>query len=106
MYLIPIVGVLPSLWTLSRRQSDRRDLVVCRQAVWLAFLWFAAYLTLSVGADVPGLPTTATIRLLFFNSLITSGYFIASLWLMARLWKGKSLRLPGLSHIAHDGRDS
>jgi ABC-type antimicrobial peptide transport system permease subunit len=107
MYLTPIVGVLPSLWTLLRRQTnDRRELAVCRQSLWLAFLWFAAYITLSVSADVPELPTTAAIRLLFFNSLITSGYFIVSLWLMARLWKGQSLRLPGLSHFAPDGRDS
>jgi hypothetical protein len=104
--LVPIVGVLPSLWQLWRNQHDRRELVICRQSLLLAGLWFLAYVSLNGGADIPGLPITASIRLLFLNSLITSGYFLTSLWLMARWWKGKSIRLPGLSQIAPYERET
>lgn len=114
MYLIPIVGVLPSLVALFRRQADspasspsiRRQLAVCRLSVLMALVWFVTYIGLNVGADISGLSTTTTIRLLFVNSLVTSGYFIASLWLMVRLWQRKSVRLPGLSRLAHDLSDS
>jgi hypothetical protein len=99
LYLTPVIGLLPSMWAIYRRQQDRRQLAVCRLSIFLAFTWLTTYLTLNVGADLSG-ASTVGFRLLFLNSLATSGYFIASVWLMVLLWQKKSLKLPGFSALA------
>jgi hypothetical protein len=99
LYLTPVIGLLPSLWAIYRRQKDRRQLAVCRLSIVLAFTWLSIYLSLNVGADLSG-ASSAGMRMLFLNSLATSGYFITSLWLMMLLWQQKSLRLPGFSALA------
>jgi hypothetical protein len=99
LYLTPVIGLLPSIWAIYRRQKDKRQLAVCRLSIFLAFAWLSIYLSLNVGADLSGASTTG-LRLLFLNSLATSGYFMASLWLMMLLWQKKSLRLPGFSDLA------
>ena len=98
-YLIPVIGILPSIWAIYRRQHDKRQLAVCRLSVFLAFIWLSTYLSLNVGADLSG-SSAIGFRLLFLNSLATSGYFMASLWLMMLLWQKKSLKLPGFSALA------
>ncbi len=100
LYLTPVIGLLPSLWAIYRRQRDKRQLAVCRLSVFLAFTWLTIYLSLDVAADFAGASTSIAIRLLFANGLVTSGYFMTSLWLMMLLWKNKSLRLPGFSALA------
>lgn len=99
LYLTPVIGVLPSIWAIYRRQRDRKQLAVCRLSVMLAFVWLSVYLSLNVGADLSG-ASSVGLRLLFLNSMATSSYFIASLWLMMLLWQKKSLRLPGFSALA------
>jgi hypothetical protein len=99
LYLTPVIGLLPSIWAIYRRQQDKRQLAVCRLSVFLALTWLSIYLSLNVGADLSG-DSTAGFRLLFLNSLATSGYFMASLWLMMLLWQKKSLKLPGFSALA------
>jgi hypothetical protein len=99
LYLTPVVGLLPSMWAIYRCQRDKRQLAVCRLSVLLAFTWLSIYLSLNVGADLSG-ASAVGFRLLFLNSLATSGYFMASIWLMVLLWQKKSLRLPGFSALA------
>ncbi len=99
LYLTPVVGLLPSMWAIYRCQRDKRQLAVCRLSVLLAFTWLSIYLSLNVGADLSG-ASAVGFRLLFLNSLATSGYFMASVWLMVLLWQKKSLRLPGFSILA------
>jgi hypothetical protein len=99
LYLTPVVGLLPSMWAIYRCQRDKRQLAVCRLSVLLAFTWLSIYLSLNVGADLSG-ASAVGLRLLFLNSLATSGYFMASVWLMVLLWQKKSLRLPGFSALA------
>jgi hypothetical protein len=99
LYLTPVVGLLPSLWAIYRCQRDKRQLAVCRLSVLLAFTWLSVYLSLNVGADLSG-ASAFGFRLLFLNSLATSGYFMVSVWLMVLLWQKKSLRLPGFSVLA------
>jgi len=96
-YLVPVVGFFPALWTLYRRQGNREQQAVSRLAVTLALAWLCAYLLLGTGAQVS---EVLTLRLLFMNSLLTSGYFLVNLWLMVLLWQRKSLRLPGISRFA------
>jgi hypothetical protein len=99
LYLIPVIGVAPSLWAIYRRHGDKRQLAVCRLSILLGCVWLSTYLGLNVGADLSG-TSALGFRLLFLNSLATSGYFITSLWLMMLLWQKKSLRLPGFSVLS------
>ena len=99
LYLTPVIGLIPSIWAVYRRQRDPRQLKVCRLSIFLAFAWLSTYLSLNVGADLSS-ASTLGLRLLFLNTLATSGYFTVSLWLMVQLWQQKSLRLPGLSALA------
>lgn len=99
LYLTPVIGILPSMWAIYRRQRNHRQLAVCRLSILLAFAWLSIYLSLNVGADFSG-SSTLGLRLLFLNGLATSGYFLTSLWIMMLLWQQKSLRLPGFSALA------
>jgi hypothetical protein len=96
LYLIPIVGFFPSLWTLYQRQGSREQLIVSRLSITLAFIWMLGYLLLTTGAATDFL----TLRLLLLNSFLTSGYFLVSVWLIFRIIQGKSSRLPGYSNLA------
>ena len=107
-YLIPIIGFFPALWTLyhhgnkaessdPHRQGSREQLAVSRLSVTLASSWLLGYLLLGTGAEMSEF---LSLRLLILNSLLTSGYFLVSLWLMIRLFSRKSPRLPGFSRFA------
>lgn len=97
VYLVPVLGFFPALWTLYRRQGSREQQAVSRLSVTLAFGWLLGYILLSAGGQASEF---WTLRLLFMNTLLTSGYFIVSVGLMVRLWQRKSPRLPGISRIA------
>ena len=99
VYLIPIFGFFPALWTLYRRQGTREQQAVSRLSITLAFSWLIGYILLSAGA---GAQTSEfwTLRLLFMNTLLTSGYFLVSIGLMVRVWQRKQPRLPGMTRIA------
>ena len=97
IYLIPVIGFFPSLWTLYRRQGSREQLATSRLSITLAFTWFLGYLLLATGAETSDF---FALRLLILNSFLTSGYFLVSIWLIFRLIQGKSHRLPGISRFA------
>jgi hypothetical protein len=99
LYLTPVIGVLPSMWAIYRRQRNKRQLAVCRLSILLGFAWLSIYLSCNVGADLSS-ASSVGFRLLFLSSLASSGYFMASLWLMMLLWQKKSVRLPGFSVLA------
>ncbi len=94
------VQVLPSPLDNSTRHSSllrRHSLAVSRLSVTLAFSWLLGYLLLNVGAETSEF---LTLRLLVLNSLLTSGYFLVSIWLMVRLASRSSVRLPGFTTLA------
>ncbi|NEQ29726.1 MAG: hypothetical protein F6K04_01795 [Leptolyngbya sp. SIO4C5] len=97
LYLIPVFGFFPALWTLILQQGDRQAQSVSKLSVVLALSWLSAYLLLGAGAAVS---ETGTLRLLVTSSFIGSGYFLVNLWLILRLWRGKSVKLPGLSQLS------
>ncbi len=97
LYLIPVIGFFPSLWTLYRRQGSREQLSVSRLSITLGLVWLLGYLFFATGASTSEL---LALRLLILNSFLTSGYFLVSLWLMIRILKGQSKRLPGMSSFA------
>jgi hypothetical protein len=99
VYLVPVFGFFPAMWTLYRRQGTREQQSVSRLSITLAFSWLLGYLLLAAGA---GAQTSEfwTLRLLFMNSLLTSGYFLVSIGLMVRVWQRKQPRLPWMTRIA------
>lgn len=96
VYLIPVIGFVPAIWTLYRRQGSRDQRTVSRLAVVLALGWLSGYLVLGTGTQ---LNDSLSLPLLVLSSLLTSGYFVTNLWLMVRLWQRKSLWLPGVSRL-------
>jgi hypothetical protein len=98
LYLIPIIGFFPSLWTLYRRQGNREQLTASRLSITLALSWLLGNIFLSTGATTTS--ELFALRLLILNSFLTSGYFLISIWLMIRIVQGKPQRLPGFSNLA------
>lgn len=97
LYLIPVIGFFPSLWTLYRREGSREQLAVSRLSITLGFTWMLGYLLLATGAATSDF---FTLRLLILNSFLTSGYFLVSVWLISRVIQGRSYPLPGFSSFA------
>ncbi|WP_017305855.1 hypothetical protein [Spirulina subsalsa] len=97
--LVPVLGVIPSLWTLSRPHSTSQQKRVSRLALTLALLWLCAYslLTFSAGQTSEILH----LRLLFLDALVTSGYFVLCLGLMVRLWKRQKVNVPGVNQLSN-----
>ena len=93
IYLLPVVGVVPAIWTLYRSTVKDNitvpcDLVELRQrkvsrlSVNLALVWLSSYCLLSFGAaSVSGIES---FRLLYTNALITTGYFLTCTFLILR----------------------
>lgn len=97
LYLMPVIGFFPALWTLYRRQGTQEQQRISRLSVTLAFGWLLGYILLLSGAQASEF---WSLRLLFMNAMLTSGYFVVSVGLMMRLWQRKLPRLPGISQIA------
>ncbi|MBF2035348.1 MAG: hypothetical protein IGR92_07650 [Leptolyngbyaceae cyanobacterium T60_A2020_046] len=97
IYLVPIFGFFPALWSRYRHQGSRREETVSRTAIALALAWLAVYCMAGTGAQVfePAMP-----RLLVTSLLATTGYFLTNLWLMIRLLQGKSIKLPGITSLS------
>lgn len=102
LYLIPVVGFFPSLWTLYTRQGNREQLTASRLSITLALTWFVGYMSLGTGALGTGAETSEffTLRLLILNGFLTSGYFLASIWLISNALRGRNRRIPGFSRFA------
>ncbi|WOD37790.1 hypothetical protein [Nodosilinea sp. E11] len=97
LYLVPIFGVVPAVYSLWQKQGSRQELAVSRLVITLALTWLVTYGLLSAGSHLsPGL----SLRLLITNTLVTTGYTLTSLVLMIRLLQGKSVSLPGFSQLS------
>jgi len=97
IYLTPVLGFFPALWTLYRRRDSPSRQAVSRLSVTLAIGWLLGYILLGASADAS---ESWKLPLLLMNSLLTSGYFVVCIWLMIRLSQHQSLRLPVISTIA------
>ncbi len=108
LYLMPLVGVVPAGVNLylqrnqpkpnSEQRAQRQDLQVSRQAVSLAAVWLLALALVNLGGQ---LGETPQLGVMLFNSVLTSGYFIANCWLMIQLGRGKRPELPGLDALGN-----
>ena len=97
LYLVPIVGFFPALWTVYRRAGSKGERSVARLSVLLAFLWLSGHFLLEAGAQTSEI---WTLPLLVTSSLWTSSYFLISVGLMFRVWQGKPPWLPLLSRTS------
>mgnify|MGYP003563640583 CR=1 FL=1 len=101
-YLVPVFGMVPAAWTLTRPKSDRRHRAMSRLALTLGLVWGLGCLVFNTsGMTVGENGVSAQMSMLLLNSVFTSGYFVTSLWLMVRLCKRQSLALPALSSPKH-----
>jgi hypothetical protein len=98
IYLLPIVGWVPALWTLYLKQGNREQKSISSLSVTLNLLWLLSYIIFWFSSTQTS--EFLTLRLLYINGLFTSGYILTCLWLTIRLWQGKSVRLPGISRVA------
>jgi hypothetical protein len=97
VYLIPVIGFLPALWILYRRQGTPQQQAVSRLAITLALSWLLGQVLLGMSFQAS---ESLTLPVLLISSLLTTSYFIVNLGLMIRIWQRQSLWLPGLSQIA------
>ncbi|MGB3299800.1 MAG: hypothetical protein WBA76_16150 [Phormidesmis sp.] len=117
LHLIPMFGVVPSLWTLygkgsaptveiteDKEAAQLRSVSRLAVVVGLSCVSAIALLTadITAGATADGsLQNQATsLRLLIASSFIGSGYFLLNLSLMFRVAKGQSIRLPGITQLS------
>ena len=96
LYLVPVVGFFPALLSLYRKVDNRREKQISRLAVTLSLTWVLSLFLLGTGSTLAETPPLGAMVL---SSMLTSGYFLANVWLMVQLWRRKRLWLPGLSDL-------
>jgi hypothetical protein len=87
IYLIPVLGCIPSAWTLLKSQKTSEELSVSRLSIRLTLIWSIAYSLLWFSSFQTS--EFLSLRLLYLNGLVTSGYLVACLGLMFRIWQQK-----------------
>ena len=96
LYLLPVFGFFPALWTLYRHKGTRQERSLSRLAIKLSLGWLVAYFLLGAGATTS---ESLQVPLLLTSSLLTSGYFLVNLWMMVQLWRRKTIELPLLGRV-------
>ena len=97
VYLLPVVGAIPALWTLYRDRANSEQKKASRMSLLLLSLWLTSYIFLFMGADRTS--DVMSFRLLYTNALITTGYFSICFVLLFRLQQGKSPYLPLINSL-------
>jgi hypothetical protein len=106
LHLVPVLGVVLSLWTLYGKADTRREEIeeaqvraASRLAIVLGVGCIGAIALLGAGASSQA-SQIASLRFLIASSSVGSGYFLLSLGLMFRVAKDQSIRLPGISQLS------
>ncbi|MFM1842895.1 MAG: hypothetical protein RLZZ490_1633 [Cyanobacteriota bacterium] len=87
LYLLPIAGIVPSLWQIQQTPKtvwERRQYRLSQRSLQLTLVWLILYGLLWGGSSL--LTDVNGLRLLYLNGLLTSGYFLACLGWMARIF--------------------
>lgn len=108
IYLLPVVGIIPALWSLYRPPNhtqtfpeNREQQKVSRLAISLGLVWLSSYALFSLGAANGG--EILSFRFLYANAILTTGYFLTCTILMSRLNR-KSLSLEDEFPTRHSAR--
>ncbi|MBE9064205.1 hypothetical protein [cf. Phormidesmis sp. LEGE 11477] len=118
LHLVPVFGVMLSLWSLygkstlaveepegatEKMTEEAFDAAsvrsVSRLSVILGLSCVGAIACLNIGAHAQTSQINH-LRFLLTSSFVGSGYFLLSLTLMFRIAKDQSVRLPGLSQLS------
>jgi hypothetical protein len=100
-YLVPVFGMVPAAWTLTRRKGDRHHRHISRLAMTLGMTWILGSVLCNASLGMVDENAISTqLWMTLFNSVFSSSYFVVSLWLMLRLSKRQSIELPCLSSVA------
>jgi hypothetical protein len=91
LYLLPVFGVFPAIWTLTRPNASLDRQRISRTSFNLALAWSIVYFSCWEGASLTG--EIASLRLLYANALVTTGYFGLCFWLTLRIWQGRSINI-------------
>ena len=111
MYLLPVIGVIPAVWTLYRAKQNnslktrigggnassptcpalRQQYQASRLAINLMVLWLSSYGLFSLGAA--NATELLSLRLLYANAIATTGYFLICTFLLFQLGR-KQLFAP------------
>ena len=91
IYLLPVVGIVPAIWTLYRSPQGegaysvaiREQKKVSRLSLILVLAWLSCYSLLSFSAA--NVTQIMSFRLLYANAIITTAYFVTCTFLMSRL---------------------
>ena len=88
IYLLPIVGVIPAVWTLYRQSKKpideyREQKKASLLSIKLVLVWLISYASCSFGAASAS--EIMSFRLLYANAIITTAYFVTCTVLMASL---------------------
>jgi uncharacterized membrane protein YozB (DUF420 family) len=101
LYLIPVFGAIPAIWTLTRTNANPHHKQVSRTSLTLALAWLVFYLFCWQGSNWMG--EIGSIRLLYSSALVTTGYFGANFWLILRMLRGRSINILNL--YSESGKD-
>ena len=104
LYLLPIVGVIPSIWTLYRDKGRVEQQKASRLSITLALTWIGLYVLLSLSAERAS--EILAFRLLYTNALLTTGYFLSCTIWMLGLKKGNLPQIPKVSKFTYGDRAS
>ena len=110
LHLVPVFGVVPSLWTLygqdpisgeelDRTSEEAQVQAASRLSVLIGLVCISAIALLGAGAATQP-SQMASLRFLLASSFVGSGYFLLSLMLMFRVARGQSIRIPGVSQLS------
>lgn len=102
IYLLPVIGIIPSLWTLSRNSAELEHKKTSRLSLILTIAWLSTYLGLWLGADQTS--DILSFRLLYTNALVTTSYFLICFGLMFRILQGKSPYLPLVNSLINTSK--
>jgi hypothetical protein len=84
LYLLPVVGILPSLWQLRQPHGDslaRQHRRLSQRSLQFTLAWLSVYVLLWGGAGMAS--DINSLRMMYLNGLLTSGYFLTCL-----IWMG------------------
>lgn len=91
LYYMPIVGIIPALQNLLGNPINNKEKKISRLSINLFLLWILSYSILSLGAITTS--ELISLRLMYFNGLLTTGYFLTCILLMFKIWLSNTSRI-------------
>lgn len=88
LYLMPVFG--PIYVLMSFGNVDGSHVKTAMLSLRLGIAWIIAYSSLWLGSSVT--PDIFSLRLLYLNGLLTTGYFLFSFFLIIRIWNQKKTK--------------